>query len=200
MIFAVVPAAGHSQRMGRPKLALPLAGRSVLEHVVTALRAGGCDSVVVVVGPHVPELVPLAEAASGLVVSLPQPTIDMRSTVQKGLDWLGERFHPSPDDPWLLSPGDHPTLDADVVRQLHAAYTYGRKSIVVPTFDGKRGHPTLFAWRHVESIRAFPSDQGLNAYLKSQPNETLEVAVAARVILDDLDTQEDYKRLQASLE
>src|SRR5262249_22786881 len=116
MNFAVVPAAGHSQRMGRPKLALPLAGRSVLEHVVTALRSGGCDPVLVVVGPHVPELVPLAESAGARVMSLLQPTADMRSTVQTGLDWLGERLHPSPDQPWLLSPGDHPTLDTDVVR------------------------------------------------------------------------------------
>ncbi len=34
MIFAVVPAAGRASRMGRPKLSLPLGGRTVLEHVV----------------------------------------------------------------------------------------------------------------------------------------------------------------------
>ncbi len=52
MIFAVVPAAGRSSRMGRPKLSLPLGGRTVLEHVVIALRQGGVDEVLVVVGPH----------------------------------------------------------------------------------------------------------------------------------------------------
>ena len=41
MTFALIPAAGRSRRMGRPKLALPLAGRSVLEHVVGALQQAG---------------------------------------------------------------------------------------------------------------------------------------------------------------
>ncbi len=40
-MFALIPAAGKSARMGRPKLTLPLGGRTVLEHVVTALRRGG---------------------------------------------------------------------------------------------------------------------------------------------------------------
>ena len=37
MRFAVVPACGHSTRMGRPKLALPLGDRTVIERVVAAL-------------------------------------------------------------------------------------------------------------------------------------------------------------------
>ena len=62
-VFALVPAAGFSRRMGRPKLGLPLGERTVLEHVVAALRQGGAEHVLVVVGPHVPELAPLAAAA-----------------------------------------------------------------------------------------------------------------------------------------
>ena len=63
MTFAIIPAAGHSTRMGRPKLSLPLGERTVLEHVIAALRQGGVDHVLVVVAPHVAELVPLANAA-----------------------------------------------------------------------------------------------------------------------------------------
>ena len=51
MIFAVVPAAGQSSRMGCAKLTLPFAGRSVLECLLTALTQGGVDHVLVVVGP-----------------------------------------------------------------------------------------------------------------------------------------------------
>src|SRR5262249_42597993 len=56
VIAGLIPAAGHSRRMGRPKLALPLLGRPLLAHVVTALREGGADPVLVVLGPHVAEL------------------------------------------------------------------------------------------------------------------------------------------------
>jgi CTP:molybdopterin cytidylyltransferase MocA len=195
-VFAVVPAAGHSTRMGRPKLALPLGGRTVIEHVVTALRVGGCQHVVTVVGPHVPELVPPAAAAGAHVRLLSEATPDMRSTVEHGLRWLEEQFRPSPADAWLLSPGDHPTLDAAVVRQLLAAYAGGTHSVVVPTAGGRRGHPTLIAWRHVAGMRARPAGEGLNVYLRERAGETLEVPVASEGVLCDLDTAEDYERLR----
>ena len=51
MIYAVVPAAGRSRRMGQPKLLLGMGGQTVIEHVITALREGGVDRVLVVIGP-----------------------------------------------------------------------------------------------------------------------------------------------------
>ena len=41
MIAAIVPAAGKSTRMGRPKLLMSLDGATLLHRVVTALRQGG---------------------------------------------------------------------------------------------------------------------------------------------------------------
>jgi molybdenum cofactor cytidylyltransferase len=200
MNFAVVPAAGHSTRMGQPKLALQLGGRSVIEHVVTALRSGGCEHIVVVVGPHVPELASLAESAGAHVCRLTEPTAEMRATVEHGLRWLEEQFHPRPDDPWLLAPGDHPTLDAHVVRQLLAEYARGGHSIVVPAVLGKRGHPTLLAWRHVEGIQKHRPDSGLNAYVRTCMSETLELEITGESVLCDLDTPADYERLRAMFE
>ena len=53
MRFAVLPAAGKSTRMGRPKLALPLGERTILEQVVAALRQAEVEHILVIVGPHV---------------------------------------------------------------------------------------------------------------------------------------------------
>ncbi len=47
--FAIVPAAGRSVRMGRPKLNLPWGESTVLEHVVQAWLASRVDRVIVVV-------------------------------------------------------------------------------------------------------------------------------------------------------
>jgi molybdenum cofactor cytidylyltransferase len=197
MIFALVPAAGHSRRMGRPKLALPLGGRTVLEHAVAALRDGGADSVLVVLGPHVAELAPLAERAGADVLSLPETTPDMRATVEHGLRRLEERFRPGPDDAWLLCPADHPTLDGEVVRRLGEARSSAPdRSIFVPTFEGRRGHPALIGWRHVEGIRALPPGVGLNVYLRHHAPQTAEVPVASAEVLTDLDTPDDYEPLR----
>jgi molybdenum cofactor cytidylyltransferase len=197
VIFAVVPAAGHSTRMGRPKLALPLGDRTILEHTVSGLRAGGVGPVVVVIGPHVPELVPLAERAGAEVCRLPEPTADMRTTVGHGLRWLEERHQPRPDDAWLLSPADHPALNAGVVRTLLDTFAHNPShSILIPTHAGRRGHPALIAWRHVAGIRTLPADRGINAYFREYAGAVRELPVPNPGVLCDLDTPEDYARLR----
>jgi molybdenum cofactor cytidylyltransferase len=196
VIAAVVPAAGHSSRMGRPKLALPLGDRTVIEHVIAALKAGGAGGVVVVIGPHVPELIPLAEAAGADVCRLAEPTPDMRATVERGLAWLEEHTLRHPEA-FLLVPADHPTLDAAVVRELCDAFRGDpSRSILIPTHGGRRGHPALVAWRHVAGIRALPADRGINSYFREHASEVREVPVASAAVLADLDTPEDYARLK----
>jgi len=195
-VFALLPAAGFSRRMGRPKLGLPLGERTVLEHVVEALRRAGIADVLVVLGPHVAELAALAERAGAAVLHLAEPTPDMRSTVEHGLRWLEETRQPTPEDAWLLCPADHPLLDAEVIRQIVTAWREQGASIVVPAFAEQRGHPTLISWKHVPGIRAHPIDQGLNTYLRAHQEETLQLAVSSTAVLCDLDTPEDYERLR----
>ncbi len=197
MTFAVIPAAGKSRRMGRPKLSLPLGDRTVLEYVVGALRQAGIRNTVVVIGPHVPELAALAESAGAHAYLLPQETPDMHATVEAGLRWLEERFRPRDEDNWLLVPADHPTLDPAVVRQLLEIRTAKpHHTIAIPTYRGARGHPAVIAWKHVEEIRRLPSGIGLNAYLRQQAAETLEVSVDSADVLYDLDKPEDYERIR----
>ncbi len=199
MRFAVLPAAGKSSRMGRPKLSLPLGERTILEHVVAALRQAHVEHVLAVLGPHAGELGMLARAAGAHVCQLAQQTTDMRATVEQGLRWLEERFQPRPDDGWLLVPADHPALAPSVLNELEQARRgYLERSLFVPTFHGRRGHPLALTWRHVAGIRSHAADEGLNGYVRAHEADMLEVPVATESILCDLDTPEDYERLRRS--
>jgi molybdenum cofactor cytidylyltransferase len=200
MLYALIPAAGHSSRMGQPKLALPLGGQTVLERVIHSLRKAGAHTLVVL-GPHVADLANSAKQAGAEVLQLKAPTEAMRATVEAGLSHLSERFHPADDEIWLLIPADHPTLDDALIRRLHAELQARPDcSIAVPVYANKRGHPALIRWRHLPGIRAFPHDLGLNAYFRQFPIETLEVAVDSPDVLLDLDTPEDYERLRKRFE
>jgi len=196
MLHALIPAAGHSARMGTPKLALPLGARTVLERVIDALNAADARTLVVL-SPHVADLAKLARDAGANVLLLPESTADMRATVEAGLAHLHGQLNPEPNDIWLLVPADHPTLDSELIRNLQSEFEARPDcSITVPTFAGRRGHPALIRWRHWPAIRTFPRDRGLNAYLRQFPNETLELSVDSPDILIDLDTPDEYERLR----
>ncbi|MFO0964069.1 MAG: nucleotidyltransferase family protein [Gemmataceae bacterium] len=198
--FALIPAAGHSQRMGRPKLALPLGEQTVLERVLATIRLAGVERTLLVLAPHVAFLEAVAGATDPArqieILLLPAATSDMRTTVQHGLDWIESHWRPAGADRWLLVPADHPVLDPAVIRALgHALDQSPVSSIAVPTHQGKRGHPTLIAWKHVANLRSFPYDQGLNTYLRQFPAETIELPWPDDSVLRDLDTPEDYAKL-----
>jgi molybdenum cofactor cytidylyltransferase len=143
----------------------------------------------------VPELAAIAEQAGARAVPLADETADMRSTVELGLSRLEELFGPRPNDFWLLVPGDHPSLDASVVRELiDASRRCSDHSIFVPVYQGKRGHPVLLRWHHVSRIRSSPAGVGVNAYFRECGGETMEVPMLSAEILRDLDTPLDYKR------
>jgi molybdenum cofactor cytidylyltransferase len=194
--FGLIPAAGKSRRMGRPKLSLPWRQSTVLEHVIATVKQAGVEAILVVVGPAEHELPVLAKKAGADVLILPDDTAQMRDTIERGLGWLEHHFRPQPGDGWLLLPADHPCVEQEIVRQIFAARdSKPCQSIMVPIHDGRRGHPVWIEWRHVAHIRAMPRSVGLNAYLREHRGEVVEVPVATPSILWDLDTPEDYQRL-----
>jgi len=201
MPFALIPAAGKSRRMGRPKITLPLGERTVLEHVISALQKAGIEHILVVLGAHVAHMSDLLHRAGARVLVPAEETHTMRATVEQGLTWLENRFHPKPSDSWFLVPADYPILEPAIVRKLVRKRQSNRHySIFIPTYEGRRGHPALIGWRHVPLIRSSPPDIGLNVYLQRHKKKTLEVPVDSPTILWDLDTPEDYQRILAAWE
>jgi molybdenum cofactor cytidylyltransferase len=182
--------------MGRPKLLLRCGESTVLQCVIAAVRAAGVEEIVVTVAPAADELARLARSSGAHVVQLVQDTPDMRATCQFAVDWIEARYQPDAKDSWLLLPADHPTVRSDVILALlRARQAHDDKSIFVPTFQGRRGHPTLLGWTHAAGIRSLPADQGLNSYIRRHGDTTLEMDWPNDEILRDLDTPEDYERL-----
>lgn len=196
-VAALIPAAGKSRRMGRPKLALMLHGQTVLEHVIAAARTAGASPVLVVIAPRAADLAAIARASSADVFQLAEDTPDMRTTVQAGLDWLEQTHRFSPDDAWLLLPADHPTLDAAaIVPLIEQARGDVAGDVFLPVFEGKRGHPTLIRFRIAPDIRALPPETGLNVLFRKLGSRVREVPSPSADVLRDMDTPEDYEALR----
>ncbi len=189
MIAAIVPATGHSRRMGRPKLLLPLAGTTVIGCVVDALLDAAVDHVLVVVRPDDSQLRAALAERRVQFVSNPDPAADMLSSVRCGLAAL-----PAECDTALVAPGDQPGPSAALVRDLIAAYRASDGSILVPTFAGRRGHPLLFSTRYRDEILSQFDGVGLRGLLLAHSGEVLEWPTSDRAVIEDLDDPDDYRR------
>ncbi len=201
-LVAIVPAAGLSRRMGQPKLLLDIVGRTVIARVIEALHDGGIARCLVVVRPGDLALIQEVTAARGEVVLPTTDPPDMRQSVEWALraveNWeSGDSCQATPWDGWVLIPADHPTLSASLVRELIAAWSACPSQIVVPVFEGQRGHPTIFPWSLAVEVFRLPPELGLNHILRCDPTRVHEVLVSDPHVLDDLDTPEDLLRLRA---
>lgn len=197
-LFAVIPAAGQSRRMGQPKLLLPLAEGTVISRLLAVLRRPEIVETLVVIRPGDEPLRSAVVQAGATPLVPKEPPPEMRTSVEHALHYLLERCSPSPEDGWLLSPADHPLLDAAVLDQLVACWRNSPDKIVIPTHRGRRGHPVIFPFRLADEVFALPADEGLNALVRRHTEQVTELAVNSPAILLDLDTPEDYERLRTS--
>ena len=94
----------------------------------------------------------------------------------------------------LLFLVDHPLVQRDTIELLVRNVAPGR--IILPTFQGRRGHPVLFASDIFQEILSLTTSQGANIVVRKDPTRVVEVSVDFPGILVDVDTPEDFRKLQ----
>jgi molybdenum cofactor cytidylyltransferase len=192
MICAIVLAAGKSERMGKPKALLPLRGKTFLENILAAISNSPVEETCVVVGHHRDEIEPHVKPPARLVFN-PDYEQGMITSLQAGI-----RSLPSHTSGALLFLVDHPLVESETIKSL--VRKVGPDRIVLPTFRGRRGHPVLFGSAILEEILGLSASQGANIVVHKDPDRIVEVSVNSPGILVDIDTPEDFLRLQNEYE
>jgi CTP:molybdopterin cytidylyltransferase MocA len=189
-VAGIVLAAGASTRMGRPKMLLPVAGGTLLSTVTRALLEGGLSQVVVVLGHEADRIrreAGLPEDRRLEVVINDQWPSGMASSLRRGLDACDAA------EAVLVALGDQPRMTSDRVRRIVAAWSPG-VNLVLPTHDGRAGHPVLFARPLWPELRALQGDTGGREVVKRHVSSAIQVSEAP---LADLDTEDDLRRYEA---
>jgi molybdenum cofactor cytidylyltransferase len=97
----------------------------------------------------------------------------------------------------LVWPVDQPSVASETLRRLVNGFRTSQASIVVPTHDGRRGHPVLIrAALFAEIPRAVKAGRTLRDVIRSEPTSVFEVAADDAAILQDIDTPMDYEALR----
>lgn len=196
MIAAIVLAAGQSRRMGRPKMILPWGNTTVIEQIVMTLARSGLDEILVVTGGARDQVESALERLSPItpvrfIYNPDYSDVEMISSLRVGLSALTDAC-----DAALITLGDQPQIQVEVVRQILAIYRAKPMPIIVPSYQMRRGHPWLVARPVWERLLDLNLPLTLRDFLNSHADLIEYVNVETPSILQDLDTPADYQRFQ----
>lgn len=199
-LFVVIPAAGHSRRMGEPKLLIDLGGKPMIAHLLETLQASSDVSRIVIVARSddsdlLEVLKQHAHKRLTVITPVEEPP-EMRDSVELALAALDLWESPTWEDSWALLPADHPLITPETFQNLCQGWKDSAAEILIPTVNEKGGHPTFFRWPVSEEVARLPSDEGLNSIVRSHPSRVVNWPSNAEELLFDLDTPEDLERVR----
>jgi molybdenum cofactor cytidylyltransferase len=185
-VGALILTAGESRRMGRTKALLPLEGRTFLEVILDRHAAAAVAPLVVVLGSAADEVRSAVKLSMARVVVNPDPSRGQLSSVHRGLD----AFLPGELDAVFLAPVDTPRVRTSTLERMMEALP-GR-SLVVPVFRGRRGHPALFAVSLFPALRQAPVEVGARAVVHAAP-DLMELPTDDSGVIEDFDSPPDLR-------
>jgi len=179
--------------MGRPKATLVLAGSTLLDRAVAA-SAGRPTALVIGIDPPRAVMAAAARAVRehGVVlVANPSPERGMSSSLA-----LANRALGRPTCALVVLLADMPFVDASLVARIAAAR--GDADVAYPARAGRTGHPVVFGPRVREAIHALPDGDTLRMLRADERFSRVAVAIDDDAPYVDLDTEADYRAVQAS--
>ncbi len=193
-IECIVLAAGESKRMGRPKLLLRLGQSTVLEQTVDNLLNSEVNRVIVVLGDRAEEVVkPIANRAVAVAVN-PDYRRGMSTSIVAGLSLINDKTRAV-----MLALADQPFIDTPTVNRLIDEFRAHNRGIAIPVYQGRRGHPVIFAIEYKEELLRLRGDAGGKLIIEQHPQDVLEVDVDCEGINIDIDTEDGYQRERSRL-
>ena len=190
MIAAIVLAAGQSRRMGRNKLFLPYGESTVIDTIITELTVcADVRDIVVVTGHQADRLTEhLATYPVRCVFNPEYAQAEMLVSIQTGL-----RALPNEVTAALIVLGDQPRLRREIVQRVIDATE--PDTLIVPSYEMKRGHPILIPRSMWPSILALPPEASLHDVIRANADHIRYITFDDDSVLRDIDTPEDYQNI-----
>ena len=192
----VILGAGGSVRMGEPKLLLPWRETTVIGRILSQWRELDAEQIGIVLRPSdaalEAELDRLHFPKQGRIEN-PQPERGMFSSIICAANWCGWRKEIAS---WAIVLGDQPHLRTETLRTLLGTHAQKVDGICRPMSGGRLAHPVILP-RSVFAGLKSSAAATLKDFLKLAAAPRVQIEVDDAGLLLDMDTPEDYKRLQS---
>ncbi|SCG84511.1 Purine catabolism protein pucB [Proteiniborus sp. DW1] len=188
MITGIIMASGFSRRMNRDKLTLNFGGELVIEKVIKATKESKLDEVI---------LVYQNESIRDLGHRYNIKTV-FNSSPEKGQSEsmkLGIRASNLNTRAFMFIVGDQPLLDFKTINKIIEVFNNSEKKIIVPSYNGKKGSPTIFSSKLRDKLLEVEGDKGGRIIIKENPHEVEYVPIDDYKVGLDIDTWDEYQHL-----
>jgi molybdenum cofactor cytidylyltransferase len=190
----MILSAGASSRMGRPKALLPYREGTFLEHLIQVTRHPRIGVTRVVLGAGAETIQSVAKLDPSVVVLNAEWELGQLSSI-----WAGVRsLEGIETDGIVLCPVDHPLVSARLVSELVERFYDEKKPIVLPTYNGKRGHPVIFSSQLFSELLAAPAEMGARAVVWAHSTDVLEAPTDEEGVILNLNDPDMLKRATGS--
>jgi molybdenum cofactor cytidylyltransferase len=186
-VWAIVLAAGLSTRMGTQKLLLPFGDKTMVEQVVENILNSGITQVLVVLGADHLKVADVLKSWPVQLVWNVNFQEGMHSSVISGVKIL-----PLNAKAVLIFLGDQPYISGKVMANVVESWKSSGKGIIIPLYEGKRGHPPLYDLKYRHELSNLDPEFGLRSVAQKFPEEIFEVETFCPKIVRDIDTKNDY--------
>jgi nicotine blue oxidoreductase len=191
MLAVAILAAGESRRMGSPKALLPYRGKNFVEHLLEVTRHPRVGVTRVVLGAGAEDIREKLQLDDPQIVVLnPDWQKGQLSSIQAAIRSLPA----GGTEGLMLCPVDNPMISAALVARLIEQFDASGKSIVLPTYRGRRGHPAIFRAPLYGELLAASPDVGARQVVWAHPADVLEVATEEEGVILNLNDPETLQR------
>ena len=185
-VAGVVLAAGFSQRLGRPKQAVPLAGETLIERAVRTAREAGLEPVFVVASADAAFVENLSRLLCAVVMN-PDAAEGMASSIRVGVSAAQAK---ADLEGLVVMTCDQPGTRPAHLRALYA----DRQRVTGSGYAGRVAVPAYFPRSCFDQLLALQGDQGARGLLQGAP------CVQAEELAVDVDSEEDVLRARMLFE
>jgi molybdenum cofactor cytidylyltransferase len=192
-LAAVILSGGESRRMGSPKALVPYRGKTFVEHLIEVTRHPRVGITRIVVGAHADEIRGRLTAHAKEVVVNQDWAKGQLSSIQTGVRSLPA----SGTDGMILCPVDHPIVTAELVARLIEEFDASGKSIALPMYRGRRGHPLIFRATLYEELLAASAEVGARQVVWAHEADTCAVATEEEGVVLNINDPITLERAQS---